>query len=202
MRHIGIKDVFLPQPPSFGKKKAYEVHGILGTGTFGKVVVSGMPDQVCFGHEMNFGLNFRRMAIDFGFPPLCCFFAITAKWQRATWHVPPEQVALAERGAAADAPVYIPSQNLKHFLSTSAGPSSSTKPKSRSPSPSILGASTEKFAEESGGGESDMKKDVALKIIPKKKVKGNEASVWGEMEVLKGLDHPNIVRCHSGCSFM
>jgi len=33
-----------------------------------------------------------------------------------------------------------------------------------------------------------------LKIIAKKKVKGNEASVWGEMEVLKGLDHPNIVR--------
>ena len=37
-------------------------------------------------------------------------------------------------------------------------------------------------------------KDVALKIIPKKKVKGNEAAVWGEMEVLKGLDHDNIVR--------
>ena len=37
-------------------------------------------------------------------------------------------------------------------------------------------------------------KDVALKIIPKKKVKGNESSVWGEVEVLKGLDHPNIVR--------
>lgn len=36
--------------------------------------------------------------------------------------------------------------------------------------------------------------DVALKVIPKKKVKGNESSVWGEMEVLKGLDHPNIVR--------
>jgi calcium/calmodulin-dependent protein kinase I len=33
-----------------------------------------------------------------------------------------------------------------------------------------------------------------LKIIPKKKVKGNEESVWGEMDVLKGLDHPNIVR--------
>ncbi len=31
-------------------------------------------------------------------------------------------------------------------------------------------------------------------MIPKKKVKGNEASVWGEMEVLKDLDHPNIVR--------
>ena len=35
---------------------------------------------------------------------------------------------------------------------------------------------------------------VALKMIPKKKVKGNEASVWSEMEVLKGLDHPNIVK--------
>ena len=35
---------------------------------------------------------------------------------------------------------------------------------------------------------------MALKIIPKKKVKGNEAAVWGEMEVLKGLDHENIVR--------
>lgn len=35
--------------------------------------------------------------------------------------------------------------------------------------------------------------DVALKVIPKKKVKGNEEAVWGEMEVLRGLDHPNIV---------
>lgn len=42
--------------------------------------------------------------------------------------------------------------------------------------------------------ESEMKIDVALKVISKKKVKGNESSVWGEMEVLKGLDHPNIVR--------
>lgn len=38
-----------------------------------------------------------------------------------------------------------------------------------------------------------MTREVALKVIPKKKVKGNESSVWGEMEVLKGLDHPNIV---------
>lgn len=36
--------------------------------------------------------------------------------------------------------------------------------------------------------------EVALKVIPKKKVKGNEASVWGEMEVLRGLDNPYIVR--------
>lgn len=42
--------------------------------------------------------------------------------------------------------------------------------------------------------DSGVVRDVALKIIPKKKVKGNEASVWGEMEVLKGLDHENIVR--------
>ena len=35
---------------------------------------------------------------------------------------------------------------------------------------------------------------MALKVIPKKKVKGNEEAVWGEMEVLKGLNHPNIVR--------
>jgi calcium/calmodulin-dependent protein kinase I len=42
--------------------------------------------------------------------------------------------------------------------------------------------------------DSGVVKDVALKIIPKKKVKGNEAAVWGEMDVLKGLDHDNIVR--------
>lgn len=43
------------------------------------------------------------------------------------------------------------------------------------------------------GGWSGIKKEVALKVIPKKKVKGNEEAVWGEMEVLRGLDHPNIV---------
>jgi calcium/calmodulin-dependent protein kinase I len=42
-------------------------------------------------------------------------------------------------------------------------------------------------------GTDGVTKDVALKLIPRKKVKGNEESVWGEMEVLKGLDHPNIV---------
>ena len=43
------------------------------------------------------------------------------------------------------------------------------------------------------GGFSGIKKDVALKVIPKKKVKGNGEAVWGEMEVLRGLNHPNIV---------
>lgn len=42
--------------------------------------------------------------------------------------------------------------------------------------------------------------DVALKVIPKKKVKGNESSVWSEMEVLRGLNHPNIVS--SPCDFL
>ena len=46
----------------------------------------------------------------------------------------------------------------------------------------------------SSSSDSGITIDVALKVIPKKKVKGNESSVWGEMEVLKGLDHPNIVR--------
>ncbi|KIY53133.1 Pkinase-domain-containing protein, partial [Fistulina hepatica ATCC 64428] len=87
--HLAIKDAILPQPPSFNKKKNYELLDVIGTGTFGKVV-------------------------------------------KALWHVPPEQFAIAEQ--------------------------------------------------------------VALKIIPKKKVKGNESNVWSEMDVLKGLNHPNIVK--------
>ncbi|KAH7097089.1 Pkinase-domain-containing protein [Auriculariales sp. MPI-PUGE-AT-0066] len=38
--------------------------------------------------------------------------------------------------------------------------------------------------------------EVALKVIPKKKVKGHENAVLGEMDVLKGLDHPNVVKFH------
>ncbi|KAJ7111133.1 CAMK/CAMK1 protein kinase [Mycena crocata] len=129
MKHLSIKDAILPQPPSFFKKKHYEVHEVLGNGTFGKVV-------------------------------------------HATWYVPMEQAALAERGAVLD----IPSDSLKDSRISSSKKSRSRSP---SPSPSTL---------------SSLKKDVALKLIPKKKVKGNEASVWGEMEVLKGLDHPNIVK--------
>lgn len=33
-----FKDSLFKQPPSFAKKKAYELHGHLGEGTFGKVV--------------------------------------------------------------------------------------------------------------------------------------------------------------------
>ncbi|KAJ8589614.1 kinase-like protein [Rhizopogon salebrosus TDB-379] len=37
-------------------------------------------------------------------------------------------------------------------------------------------------------------KEVALKVIPKKKVQGNEAAVWGEIDVLKCLDRPTVVK--------
>jgi len=40
-------------------------------------------------------------------------------------------------------------------------------------------------------------REVALKVIPKKKVKGNESAVWGEMEVISGTDfHPRSSTHH------
>jgi calcium/calmodulin-dependent protein kinase I len=36
----GLSEALLPQPPSYGKKKHYDMHQVLGTGTFGKVIVS------------------------------------------------------------------------------------------------------------------------------------------------------------------
>lgn len=36
---LNIAETLLPQPPSFQKKKAYEIHKVLGVGTFGKVMV-------------------------------------------------------------------------------------------------------------------------------------------------------------------
>jgi len=123
--HLSIKNAILPQPPSHNKKQYYEVHEVLGEGTFGKVV-------------------------------------------RATWNVPMGQTVVAERGAAAgdETPTSSPQKpQFKHHGSSN----------------SVVQL-------------SGVTQQVALKVIPKKKVKGNEASVWGEMEVLKGLDHPNIVK--------
>jgi hypothetical protein len=48
----------------------------------------------------------------------------------------------------------------------------------------------------------DVTREVALKAIPKKKVKGNEESVWTEMRVLQGLDHSSIVRSPLSSSHM
>ncbi|KAI9567840.1 kinase-like domain-containing protein [Boletus coccyginus] len=132
MKHLSLKDALLPQPPSFVKKQLYEVHEVLGTGTFGKVV-------------------------------------------KATWHVPADQVDLARQGA-------------------SPGPS----PVDASPGHSTIPLLSAALHRSSGFSSPNMRavttKEVALKVIPKKKVKGNEEAVWGEMEVLKGLDHPNIVK--------
>lgn len=117
---LSISEALLPQPSSFPKKKFYELHEVLGSGTFGKVV-------------------------------------------KSTWHVPAEQIAVAEHGASA----------TNQTLGVSIPRSSKNDSRLQT---------------------SRITKEVALKIIPKKKVKEDEASVWSEMEVLKGLDHPNIVK--------
>jgi calcium/calmodulin-dependent protein kinase I len=106
--------------------------------------------------------------------------------QRATWHVPLEQVAIAEGGAAAvtNPSALIHEHHHQHLLHVA---NMKTK-RGRSPAPSSSGEKNGK------SGADEITKEVALKMIPKKKVKGNEESVWGEMEVLKGLDHPNVVR--------
>ena len=75
-------------------------------------------------------------------------------------------------------------------------PSNSLPSRSASPSRSIvsvisLGSRGDGGEDKDGG--TGITKEVALKVIAKKKVKGNESSVWSEMEVLRGLDHPNIV---------
>lgn len=128
-KNITWKEAILPQPPSFNKKRNYEMKDVLGEGAFGKVV-------------------------------------------RASWHVPHDQVAIAEHGALAG-------DDLSPGNSTAqlVAPKTPTRSNSRDTL-----------------GDSGIVKDVALKVIPKKRVKGNEASVWGEMAVLKGLDHPNIVK--------
>ncbi|KAM6495289.1 Protein kinase-like domain containing protein [Amanita muscaria] len=163
-----LAEALLPQPPSFTKKKHYDLHQVLGTGTFGKVV-------------------------------------------RATWHVPPEQVAIAEHGAVAATASSDSSSSLSSLNNASKPPVTPPSTAPLKPTPkidrhlSISSSISRRSRSVSPGGVAHRKsssatapppvdKDVALKIIPKKKVKGNEASVWSEMEVLKGLDHPNIVK--------
>ena len=84
--------------------------------------------------------------------------------------MPVDQITLSERGAAAEDD------------QTNEKSKAPIAPSKKSPKPS----SPDRVS-------SGIVKDVALKVIPKKKVKESEANVWGEMEVLKGLDHPNIV---------
>ena len=70
-------------------------------------------------------------------------------------------------------------------------PSSQDEHSDISRAPSIKGS---KIGRRAKLERSGVTKDVALKVIAKKKVKGNEASIWEEMAVLEGLNHPNIVR--------
>ncbi|KAI0961024.1 hypothetical protein AcV7_000242 [Taiwanofungus camphoratus] len=141
MPAISLKESLLPQPPSFHKKKHYEMHKVLGTGSFGKVV-------------------------------------------RATWHVPPGQAIIAEKGAAATSTV-VPTPPHSSLISRASTASSGDS--------SFLSAWGHTNGR-NGAASGEVTLDVALKVIPKKKVKGNESSVFAEMEVLKGLDHPNIVK--------
>ena len=39
MKSLSLAETLLPQPASFQKKKNYEIHEVLGEGTFGKVTV-------------------------------------------------------------------------------------------------------------------------------------------------------------------
>ncbi|KIJ28869.1 hypothetical protein M422DRAFT_37157 [Sphaerobolus stellatus SS14] len=121
---LSLTEALLPQPPSFSKKKNYEVHGVLGTGTFGKVL-------------------------------------------RATWTPDPTQV-IAQNS------------HNRTFSAASSVPGGVQQ--------------GDGYIPPAGADGEEKGIEVALKVIPKKAVKGNESIVWGEMEVLRGLDHPNIVK--------
>lgn len=161
MKSISLKEALLPQPPSFGKKKYYEIKDVLGTGSFGKVQVR----STCFASR-----------------PIPNALRV----QRATWHVPPGQIPVAMQGAAGSSA----SPSTSPTLPVSR-PDTFSRQNSNTSTSSFLSLSRNSSNSQQDSG---MTVEVALKIIPKKKVKGNEDSVWGEMEVLKGLNHKNIVR--------
>ncbi|KAI5119215.1 hypothetical protein M0805_007726 [Coniferiporia weirii] len=104
------------------------------------------------------------------------------KVMRSTWHVPVSQALVASQGASKEG---ASKEGEKPVTPSSSASSSSffAQPAGHPRTPTSPGR-----------GSSGITKDVALKVIPKKKVKGNEEAVWGEMEVLRGLDHPNIVK--------
>lgn len=102
----------LAQPPSYVKKKNYDLHQQLGAGTFGKVI-------------------------------------------RATWTKP----SGADGGSGQ--PVFARTDSKLAHSGASVRP-----------------------------GEA---REVALKVIPKKKVKGNESVVWSEMEVILGPPSSSLV---------
>jgi hypothetical protein len=54
--HLSLKESLLPQPPSFAKKKHYEIQELLGEGTFGKVLVSSRSFCLAFVDMFVFAL--------------------------------------------------------------------------------------------------------------------------------------------------
>ncbi|KAG8804366.1 hypothetical protein FRC17_005983, partial [Serendipita sp. 399] len=161
---------FLPQPKSFVKKKHYGLHEELGSGTFGKVIRA----------------TWTKPLVEDG--------ASTPTTITTMANLSPSSTSTSTSRCGSSASL-IAALGGKHTnkssgaLSTNnnnVGGSSSSKSSNNNPG-SMMGLAAQSVKP----GE---KRDVALKVIPKKKVKGNESNVWGEMNVLKELDHPNIVK--------
>lgn len=56
---VSLKGTLLPNPPSYIKKKAYQLHEVLGTGTFGKVVVT-YPTAIYLNRFLIFTIRILR----------------------------------------------------------------------------------------------------------------------------------------------
>ncbi|KAJ8593981.1 Pkinase-domain-containing protein, partial [Rhizopogon salebrosus TDB-379] len=95
-------------------------------------------------------------------------------------HVPPDLVDVSRQGAVATPPA-----------SPIDPPGRSTIPLLHPHMKRSISRTSNSSAPPSPGGISHVSimKEVALKVIPKKKVKGNEAAVWGEMDVIMGPQH-------------
>lgn len=76
------------------------------------------------------------------------------------------------------------------MLSSLRGQPESYERKSRYRFGRTLGAGTYGIVREADGPDGK----VAVKIILKKNVKGNERMVWDELDMLRSLHHPHIVR--------
>lgn len=80
--------------------------------------------------------------------------------------------------------------NVNAMLSSLRGQPESYERKSRYRFGRTLGAGTYGIVREADGPDGK----VAVKIILKKNVKGNERMVWDELDMLRSLHHPHIVR--------
>src|ERR1700709_317161 len=107
--------------------------------------------------------------------------------QRATWHVPPDLVDVSRQGAVATPPA-----------SPIDPPDRSTIPLLHPHMKSTISRTSNFSAAPSPGGISHVSimKEAVSKVIPKKRVKGNEAAVWGEMDVLQGPQHGSHCLAH------